>query len=310
MRKFVVVLMVSAASFVIPAHAQYDTGPPMDYHTMNFEFTEGWAADSFDGEAPPTDGFSAFTLSPSAFSSERGERSADPAAFAFSPSAAVREAARQAVIERVRVESPQDAKSLGAAPVFDQMEGALAQYDLTTANLADMLMVYLNEIYHAARRLPVTQSTDPEAEREEAHAVRRQVATALGAIRYDELDDASLQRLSDTLTLQAYLTYSTRANCLSGVISPCDAFWAASEDQAESMLGAPAAQVTLTRDGFVLPGGAPDRRGRRVDQAAAGTASSERPGDCGFPVRDKADRDAQKLLAMVGGCAEYTGPRK
>ena len=301
---------VVVASFPITLHAQYDTGPPMDYHTLNFEFTEGWAADSFDGEAPPTDSFSVFTLSPSAFSSERGEQSADPAAFAFSPSAAVREAARQAVIERVRAESPQDARSLAAVPVFDQMEGALAQYDLTTANLADMLMVYLNEIYHAARRLPVTQSVDPEAEREEAHAVRRQVATALGAMRYDELGDASLQRLSDTLTLQAYLAYSTRANCLSGAVSPCDAFWAASEDQAESMLGAPAAQVTLTRDGFVLPGRAPDQHDERLDQAVAGTSGSERTGDCGFPVRDKADRDAQMLLAMAGGCAEYQGVKR
>ena len=309
MHKFTVVLVASAASFTTVAHAQYDTGPPMDYHTMNFEFTEGWAAESFDGEAPASDSFSEFTLSLSDFSSERDEQSIGPAAFAFSPSVAVRDEVRLTFIERVRAESPQDARSLAAVPVFDQMEGALAPYDLTTANLSDTLMVYLNEIYHAARRLPVTPSVDLEAEREEAHAVRAQVAAALGAMRYDELNDAEMQRLSDTLTLQAYLAYSTRANCLSGAISPCDAFWAASEEQAESMLGAPAAQVMLTREGFVLPGGAPGRQASAPDQVTTGTSDAE-VGDCGFPVREKSDRDAQMLLAATGGCGEYQGSRR
>lgn len=280
------------------AHAQYDIGPPVDYHVLNQQFMYQWQTEEFQGPGADSTEIR--------YKDER-ERFVPPsttvARFVFDREETMRGEIQADFIARVREESPSDADRLAEVDVFGLIGSALAGYGLSVDDLADTLTLYLTEAYQSARREEAALDADT------AQAVRDQVVRALTGGPHAAMSDAERQRLSDTLVLQSYLIYGTRAGCLSGELSPCDSFFAAMEEQAAAMFGAPADEVALTSGGFQVFGGVAGGKPARVVPAWERSATGEGRGACGFPVRTEGDRAGQDVLAKMSMCDEYQGAR-
>ena len=224
-----------------PAAAQYDTGPPVDYHVMN-----QWVIDA-SIQASIEDGVEGEPAADEGATREDGAEVvafAAPEAFAFTPDPAMRAAAVEEVAASLEATVPQAAAALRGADAFGLLRQVLGPLGLSTDNLADASAVFIGEVYDAANG-----ATTP-ASRETALALREQMAAGMTARA--GMTGAEMQALSDRLYLQALVVNALRMACVGEAAGSegCAEIQADAAASARAILGFEAVGASLGPEGL------------------------------------------------------------
>ena len=295
---------VAVVSFPTAAYAQYDFGPPMDYHAMNMEFTQSWTSggtydEAFSPSAHQTDWFVTPDLG----------ADLDTEQFSFDPDPAVRAAVSERFAWHVEAEDVQNARWLREGKAFRVVEKALKPHGLTTDNLADTVTASFGTIYDAANG--ISSDIGPEG----IAALHDQIVWALSQTgNAATMSAARRQELSDSLVTLAVLVGSSGEACAGGTGASldCSAIAEGARQLGREIYGLDLTDMVIDERGLrPRDGGASGEARAKPTLATTSTArGGDEVGACGFPVREAAHAAGQDVLARMNMCDEYEGPRR